>query len=198
MLLSASKDHGLRLWNVKTGHNVAIFGGMEGHRDEVISADFNFAGTRIVSSGMDHSIKIWRCDTEELVAAIALSSTHDTDTTGRTFPSCVWPAPIFSSRDIHRNYVDCCRWLGDFVLSKSCENSLVCWRPGKLGGAQEEEEGVTVRLLESSSFTTILSLESPHTELWFMRFSLDSTEQWLALGDQRGQVICNSRVKSFI
>ena len=155
LLLSASKDHGLRLWNVKTGHNVAIFGGMEGHRDEVISADFNFAGTRIVSSGMDHSIKIWRCDTEELVAAIALSSTHDTDTSGRTFLSCVWPAPIFSSRDIHRNYVDCCRWFGDFVLSKSCENTIVCWKPG---GLSDDPNQVCRNLRTSNYHVTIKNL----------------------------------------
>ena len=52
---------------------VAIFHGDEGHRDEVISLDVNLAGTKLLSGGMDHAVKIWDLNEERLVKKVELS-----------------------------------------------------------------------------------------------------------------------------
>lgn len=186
LLLSVSKDHALRLWNVKTEHNIVIFGGVEGHRDEVLSADFNMDGSRIISCGMDHSLKMWRCDTDSIQAAIKLSYTHSTMKTKKNFPTELCHFPDFSTRDIHRNYVDCCKWFGEFVLSKSCENTIVCWKPGQLD-QENLNKSKQMKELSENKVTVIHKIGFKDCEIWFVRFSMDRYQKLMALGNQIGR-----------
>ncbi|KAK3774585.1 hypothetical protein RRG08_035015 [Elysia crispata] len=182
LLLSVSKDHDLRVWNVITGVCAIIFGGVDGHRDEVLSADFNLSGTKIVSCGMDHSLKIWNLDKPEIHKALQDSHNYNPSKSDEPFPTEFCHFPDFSTRDIHRNYVDCVRWLGNLVLSKSCENCIVCWKPGshhdspKAKGDDKDKAWVLHRF------------EYRECEIWYMRFSVDYNQQILALGNQVGHI----------
>ena len=67
---------------------------------------------------MDHSLKIWQLDKDCIQSAMLRSYTYSGSKTNKPFPTYGQNYPDFSTRDIHRNYVDCVRWLGKFVLSK--------------------------------------------------------------------------------
>lgn len=197
LLLSVSKDHNLRLWNIKTDHCIAIFGGVEGHRDEVLSADFDMTGENIVSCGMDHSLKMWKFNTPEIEKAIQLSYTHDTMKTKKPFPTELCHFPDFSTRDIHRNYVDCCKWFGKCILSKSCENTIVVWKPGDLTlGEVSRLDGIELKTTSnglpggdsaSNRVSIIHRFDYKDCEIWFVRFSMDARLKVLALGNQVGK-----------
>lgn len=48
-LLSASKDHTIRMWSIKYMICLAMFGGAQGHKAEIITLDMHFTGQYMVS-----------------------------------------------------------------------------------------------------------------------------------------------------
>jgi polycomb protein EED len=121
LVITASKDESVRLWNVETGICILIFAGAGGHRYEVLSVDFHPSDIyRFASCGMDTTIKIWSM--KEFWTYVEKSFTWTDDPS--KFPTKFVQFPVFTA-SIHTNYVDCNRWFGDFILSKVSKSMMV-------------------------------------------------------------------------
>ena len=59
VVISSSGDHSIRMWNIESGMCLCIFGGHNGHRDEVLCSSVHINGRYLASCSIDHSIKIW-------------------------------------------------------------------------------------------------------------------------------------------
>lgn len=146
VFLSGSEDRSIRLWSLRAGGCLAVFGGgIRGHRDQVLSIDWSQDGITFVTGGVDGRVMIWRVP--ETIIAFLLGSLETlqghprwfaSDRDGTT-PLCV-DAPTWSSSPdlpLHAGYVDSVRWCaagdsdaGPCILSKSVDDSnLVLWRP---------------------------------------------------------------------
>ncbi|GAX80271.1 hypothetical protein CEUSTIGMA_g7709.t1 [Chlamydomonas eustigma] len=182
LFLTASKDESVRLWNIKTKTCVLIMSGVNGHKNEVLSLDFHmWDGHRFLSSGMDNTVMIWSL--EENASSIEQSMSWNDST--RSFPTKFNSKPIFSSTQIHANYVDCVRWLGNLVLSKSVDFEIVLWKPE----FPSDEEATSGRFPTiATSFHLLQKFPLPDSKMWFVRFSLNCSLTLLACGNRVGKV----------
>jgi len=173
LLLSASKDESIRLWNLRTSVCIAIFAGILGHRGEVLSIDIHLEGNCFVSAGMD-SIKIWNLEDPDLSHTIDLSYTEPRRQNNLVFLTHSQQQPLYSTESLHRDYVDCVRFYGNFILSKSIKNRVVLWLPDRM---RYKEAAVILR-----EYTT--------TECgsWFTRFGICESLDIFALGNTEGKI----------
>ncbi|CAN6884885.1 unnamed protein product [Brassica oleracea] len=173
LVLSASKDESVRLWNVETGICILIFAGTSGHRYEVVSVDFHpHDKHRFVSCGMDTTIKIWSM--KEFWTYVDKSFTWKDDPS--KFPTKFVQFPVFTT-SVHTNYVDCNRWFGDFILSKSVENEILLWEPQLKDNSPGE-----------GTSDVLLRYPIPNCNLWFIKFSCDLSLNYLSIGNQKGKI----------
>ncbi len=127
LVLSASKDESIRLWNIQTATCIAVFAGEGGHRDDVLSIDIHPLGNCFVSGGMDTSIKIWNLVDPELKSAVRQSYSQSEE---RKYARTIYQQfPLFSTTLLHKDYVDTVAWVGNLILSKSTSNRAVLWAP---------------------------------------------------------------------
>eukprot|EP00850_Spirogloea_muscicola_P002241 SM000008S22330 [mRNA] locus=s8:1123962:1126819:+ [translate_table: standard] len=173
LLLSASKDESVRLWNAETGVCVLVFAGAGGHRNEVLSADFHPADQMTIAScGMDSTIKIWSYADFQQYIELSYSWTDSPS----KFPTKHVQLPVFVAYHVHTNYVDCTRWLGDCILSKSVDNEVVLWR--HVRATQDGRDEGFVDVLQRYAVQDC--------DVWFIKFSMDLACTTLAIGNREG------------
>ncbi|KAG4971904.1 hypothetical protein JHK85_038325 [Glycine max] len=173
LVVSASKDESIRLWNAHTGICILIFAGGGGHRNEVLSVDFHPSDMyRICSCGMDSTVKIWSM--KEFWTYVEKSSTW-TDLPSK-FPTKFVQFPVYTA-SVHINYVDCNRWLGDFILSKSVDNEIILWEPK----VNEQTPGKGV-------VDVLHKYPIPDCNIWFIKFSCDFHFNIVTVGNREGKI----------
>lgn len=174
LVLSASQDRSVRLWNIRTLVCVAIFAGDAGHREEVLSLDVHMRGNCFVSSSQDTSIKIWNLLDPLLCAVIKKSDEYPNSDQNRTFKTIFIQRPLYSTTQIHRGYVDCVKWVGDGILSKSTHNRIVLWAPDSL-----RYRGAPLILQEYTM---------QHGHVWFLKMDVHVPLGVFAVGGTKGEI----------
>jgi WD40 repeat protein len=89
----------------------------------------------------------------------------------------------FSTRAIHKNYIDCVRFYGDWLISKSLNSKLVLWKIHVPDGRR------LVNSLDTASAAVKLhEFHYTDSNLWFLSFTLSFDKQMVAVGNNSGSV----------
>jgi WD40 repeat protein len=174
LLLSASKDFSIRLWNVISSTQICIFGGPEGHSADVLSVDWHLSGDYFVSSGIDNCIKIWKVD-EKIKDNINKSTKIHSKEERRElkFKTIIRTRNIFSCNTIHENYIDCVQFNGNFIISKSLDGVVKEWLP------QFNSEGDFYFLINSYIYPV-------QEMIWFIKFAVSAERNILVVPNEKG------------
>lgn len=193
ILLSASKDESLRMWNVKTSTCVAIFAGHEGHRDCVLSLAWHSHGHQFASGGMDTTVKLWSVEEEtDVHEAIVRSKSvkpkrwDEQANPKEKFLLIYEQTPIFSTDKVHTSYVDVVQYVGDLILSKDTNDMIVLWKPITTKTSRGNNTKTQQRL--PNDIIALREFEIKNCDVWFIRFATDYQCRMLAVGNLLGDI----------
>ncbi|KAF3588111.1 hypothetical protein F2Q69_00030921, partial [Brassica cretica] len=137
LVLSASKDGSVRLWNVETGICILIFSGTG---------------------------EVW---------------TH-VDRPGIYMEGCSIKVPNKTCRapsSCRTTILNCNRWFGDYILSKSTANEILLWQPQ-----------IKDNSLGEDALNILLSYPINHCNHWSIKFSCDLSMNYVSIGNEKGNV----------
>ena len=123
ILLSCSKDCTIRIWNIVTSSQLVLFGGKESNLSDVLSIDWHLSGDRFVSGGIDNSVKIYIINDKikNIIEEDRINIWNK--------KTLIKSKPYYSCDTIHGNYIDCVRFNGNFIISKSVDGVIKEWLP---------------------------------------------------------------------
>jgi polycomb protein EED len=191
LIASASDDESARLWNIRTGAMVAIFAGHYGHRSPVLHVDFDPWGEKLVTAAMDKGIKIWElkhCQNEiekshycaNNQSPDGYSIVDESRKRQRIFKPRFVQLPLFSTFLLHQNFVDCAKFVGQFIVSKGTSNRILFWQP------QADDPAL---LPWNNQFTVLADFPLPDSDTYFLRFGLNTERTLLAAGNRAGAIL---------
>lgn len=182
ILFTSSKDFSIRVWNALKNMQLLIIGGPQSHFAEVLSIDIHEDGNLLVSGGIDCKIKVWDLTIKDVASKInsSLEETLKTDLNFVSkYPISVKPLIkepiIFTCNQVHSNYIDCVKFNGNFIISKSVDGSIIEWFPNfsSIG----------------SKYYIVNIYNFNFTEnLWYLKFGLSSNKDWLGVGNNLGEI----------
>lgn len=165
LLLSASKDNSIRLWNVITQQQICIYGGPMGHAAEVLSLSWHENGTIFASSGIDNCVKLF-----EITSKIEKKIANEKGDMKTLLKS----NPYFSCTSVHDNYIDCIQFNGNLLLSKSVDGVIKEWFP------MLNKEGDYFYLMNTYPYAT-------KEKIWYVKFIFDQKDNLMLVGNDCGQ-----------
>ena len=132
---------------------------------------------------MDHFIIIWDLVGPNGVEKEIEMSFDETINNGSRPKLPVWRNFVhLKCSNVHRNYVDCARFYGDIIISKSAsvDSTLAAWMPTKL-----VEDTAPMK----TQVDVLFQYELTFCKSWFMKFCLDPSKRFLALGFTDGRIM---------
>ena len=130
---------------------------------------------------MDNVAKVWSLSDPRLVERVGAAAAYQ-PRDPKAFDGVSVHFPHSTVAGVHRNYVDCVRYLGDLVLSKSTDNRIQLWQPPRGPGPDADAGGGTGGVQELQDFRMI------KCDIWYVRFCVDLRRRLVFCGNQEGKI----------